>query len=63
MTVIQIAPPPPFLFFKEVKGIAGLVSQIYDFGLYVSKCCGGVEPSYFFIRSRKERLIGPVLVM
>lgn len=46
-----------------MKGIGGLVSQIYDFGLYVSKCSGGVEPSYFFIRSRKERLIGPVLVM
>lgn len=40
-----------------------LVSQIYGFSLYVSKCPGSVELSYFFIRSGMERLIGPVLVM
>lgn len=46
-----------------MKEIGELVSQIYSFGLYVSKCSAGVEPSYFFIRSGKERLIGQVLVM
>lgn len=40
-----------------------LVSQIYSFGIYVSKCFGGVEPSYFSIKSGKQRLIGPVPAM
>ena len=46
-----------------MKEIGELVSQIYGLGLYVSKCSDGVEPSYFFIRSGKERLVGSVQAM
>ncbi len=56
--IISVSP-----FKKEVKEIGELVSQIYGFSLYVSKWSGGVEPSYFSIRSGKERLIGSVLAM
>lgn len=47
----------------EVIEMGALVSQIYDFGLYVSARSGGVKRSYFFIRSGKGRLIGAVPVM